>query len=93
MPLLLLDFDKTQLGETAQYVSNALNNKVQELLPIKSREALKSNKKNSEVLCESVLKTYMTMRLNSTQVPTNSENPDEYEENCDDQSDIDEDEK
>lgn len=35
--LLLLDFDKVQLGKMAQYISNALNNKVQELLLITSR--------------------------------------------------------
>ena len=88
---LLPDFDKSQLNETAHYVSNALNNAVKAVLPKRLRDSSVSKTKNRTLLSESVLEDLdTTMRPESTQVATDSEHPDgRLDENEDDQSDND----
>ena len=66
---LLPEFDKSQLKETALYVSNALNNSVKELLPKRSREASSRALKPSDALSESVLQ-----ELDTTMQPVDEGN-------------------
>ena len=57
---LLPDFDKSQLNETAHYVSNALNNAVKILLPKRHQDTSVGKTKNSTLLSESVLEDLET---------------------------------
>ena len=66
---LLPDFDKSQLNETALYVSNALNNSVKRLLPKRTREASSKAAKTSVILSESLLQD-----LDTTMQPLDERN-------------------
>lgn len=82
---LLPDLDKSQLNETAHYVSNALNNAVKVVLPKRLRDSSVSKTKNQTLLSESVLED-----LDTTMRPESTQHPDERrDENEDDQCDND----
>ena len=55
MSNMLPTYDKAQLKETAQYISNALNNKVIEILAQRAREPSTVPYKDPSVLSESIL--------------------------------------
>ena len=55
MSNMLPTYDKAQLKETAQYILNALNNTVIEILAQRAREPLTAPYKNPSVLSESIL--------------------------------------
>ena len=65
---LLPDFEKSQLNETAHYVSNALNNSVQRLLPKKQRDPSINRKRSTVLLSDTVLED-----LDTTMQPANSQ--------------------
>ena len=66
---VLPKFEKSQLKETAHYVSNALNNKAKRQMKKNSRVSNSSRDKNSDVLSTSVPKD-----LDTTMQPESSEN-------------------
>ena len=63
MVKLLLEFDKSQLKETAHYVSNALNNEAQHQLKLKSRASGTMRDNHPKLLSSTVLEDLeLTMR-------------------------------
>lgn len=63
MVKLLPEFDKTQLKETAHYVSNALNNEAQHQLKLKSRASTTMRDNHPKLLSSTVLEDLeLTMR-------------------------------
>ena len=71
---MLPSHDKAQLKETAQYISNALNNKVIEILAKRARESSTVTKKAPNTLSDSILRDLdATLCSNSVQLNTGNE--------------------
>ena len=83
MMKVLPTFEKSQLKETAHYVSNALNNEAKRQMNKVSRVTSSSRDKNSDVLSTSVLKdldTTMQPESSETDISVNSEDNDDDSE-------------
>ena len=80
---MLPTFDRAQLKETSHYISNALNNRVQQKLSHKTRESSNVTKQSSNTLSESLLNELdATLCIGRSQLDSG---------NVDDQSDKDDD--
>ena len=66
---MLPSHDKAQLKETAQYISNALNNKVIEILALRAHESSTVTKIVANILSDSILRDLdATLYTNSFQL-------------------------
>ena len=94
MSKMLPTYDKAQLKETAQYISNAPNNKVIEILAQRAREPSTVPYKDQSILSESILGDLdSTLCTSSSQLVsgnecsiTMTENNDNYQNDQDDKN-------
>lgn len=88
MVKLLPEFDKSQLKETAHYVSNALNNEAQHQLKLKSRASATMRDNHPKLLSSTVLEDLeLTMRSDSGEDINHTIS--DYNENTDNSDDSD----